>query len=279
MAVYKRIVVGTDGSDTARRAVHKAALFAHRIGVPLIVGTAYQRPDPGEGGPPSRAVEHRNTPAAFAFQGANDIAGDAAGFAMGRAPGVDVETCVREGDPADVLIDVAASHDPALLVVGNKGMTGSARFLLGSVPNKISHHALSDVLISRTERPGPRQLPQRILIGTDGSQTATRALQRGLELAAALGARVTGLFVGDETRGREVLHEAQSLAGDADVLLDARVVGGDPSEQLVRYGQDHDIVVVGNKGMTGAARFLLGSVPNKVSHHIDTDLLIVRTVG
>ena len=64
--------------------------------------------------------------------------------------GVEVETYAREGDPADAILDVAEEQNADLIVVGNKGMTGAKRFLLGSVPNKVSHHAPCSVLIIRT---------------------------------------------------------------------------------------------------------------------------------
>jgi nucleotide-binding universal stress UspA family protein len=64
--------------------------------------------------------------------------------------GVDVKTFAREGDPADAILDVAEEEGADLIVVGNKGMTGAKRFLLGSVPNKVSHHAPCSVLIIRT---------------------------------------------------------------------------------------------------------------------------------
>ena len=56
----------------------------------------------------------------------------------------------RQGDPADAILDVAEETSADLIVVGNKGMTGAKRFLLGSVPNKVSHHAPCSVLIIRT---------------------------------------------------------------------------------------------------------------------------------
>ena len=67
-----------------------------------------------------------------------------------RRPGVEVETYAREGDPADAILDVAEEQNADLIVVGNKGMTGAKRFLLGSVPNKVSHHAPCSVMIIRT---------------------------------------------------------------------------------------------------------------------------------
>ena len=67
-----------------------------------------------------------------------------------RAAGVEVETFAREGAPADAILDVAEERDADLIIVGNKGMTGARRFLLGSVPNRVSHHAPCSVLIVRT---------------------------------------------------------------------------------------------------------------------------------
>ena len=64
--------------------------------------------------------------------------------------GVRVSTFAREGDAADAILDVAEERGADLIVVGNKGMTGAKRFVLGSVPNKISHHAPCSVLIVRT---------------------------------------------------------------------------------------------------------------------------------
>jgi nucleotide-binding universal stress UspA family protein len=67
-----------------------------------------------------------------------------------RAGVAEVEAFGRQGDAADAILDVAEEQRADLIVVGNKGMTGAKRFLLGSVPNKVSHHAPCSVLIVRT---------------------------------------------------------------------------------------------------------------------------------
>jgi nucleotide-binding universal stress UspA family protein len=66
------------------------------------------------------------------------------------AAGVTATEHAREGDAADAILDVAEELGADLIVVGNKGMTGAKRFLLGSVPNKVSHHAPCAVMIIRT---------------------------------------------------------------------------------------------------------------------------------
>ena len=69
---------------------------------------------------------------------------------VARRGGVAARTYARQGDPADAILDVAEERGADLIVVGNKGMTGARRFLLGSVPNRVSHHAPCAVMIIRT---------------------------------------------------------------------------------------------------------------------------------
>jgi nucleotide-binding universal stress UspA family protein len=120
---------------------------------------------------------------------------------------------------------------------------------------------------------------KHILVGTDGSPTAGRAVARAVEVAAATGARLTILSVDREERGRKIVDEVAKEHRDSGVDIDTKVIAGDPASVLVDESEQggYDLLVVGNKGMTGASRFFLGSVPNKVSHHAPTALLIVRT--
>ena len=74
----------------------------------------------------------------------------AAAAASVESLGVEVDTHARQGDPADAILDVAEEQKADLIVVGNKGMTGAKRFVLGSVPNKVSHHSPCSVMIVRT---------------------------------------------------------------------------------------------------------------------------------
>ena len=146
--MFRSIVVGTDGSDTAGKAVEEATDLAKAVGAGLCLVSAY------EPVPQARLREEaRQVPADLQWminpREEVDATLDAAADRV-RAAGVEVETFAREGDPADAILDVAEERDADLIVVGNKGMTGARRFLLGSVPNKVSHHAPCSVLIIRT---------------------------------------------------------------------------------------------------------------------------------
>ncbi len=146
--MFNSIVVGTDGSDTATQAVRQAVALAAAVGASLDLVSAYE-PVPSQ----RLRDERRETPAdlQWAINQREDV--DAtleAAAALAREAGVQVSTYARQGDPADAILDVAEERNADLIVVGNKGMTGAKRFLLGSVPNKVSHHAPCSVLIIRT---------------------------------------------------------------------------------------------------------------------------------
>ena len=138
------IVVGTDGSDTADVAVQRAAALAKMTGARVELVTGFRE-------------DYSLVAGTGMYVG--DLAGDARKAADGclettaqrlRSEGIEVETHCMGGDPADAIIDIAEATDAGLIVVGSKGMKGGKRFLLGSVPNKISHHAPCSVMIVRT---------------------------------------------------------------------------------------------------------------------------------
>ena len=146
--MFQSIVVGTDGSDTAKKAVSEAVELAKALGASIELVSAYE-PVPAH----RLREESRAAPddLQWMVNPREDV--DAtlreAGEEVEEA-GVTVRTYAREGDPADAILDVAEERGADLIVVGNKGMTGAKRFLLGSVPNKVSHHAPCSVLIIRT---------------------------------------------------------------------------------------------------------------------------------
>ena len=146
--MFDRIVVGTDGSETAAEAVRTAVELAKMAKAKLEIVSAYE-PVPQsrlreEGEGISGDVSHMLNPREDVSVVLDRAASEA------KKSKVDVVTHPREGDPADAILDVAEENRADLIIVGNKGMTGARRFLLGSVPNKISHHSPCDVWIVHT---------------------------------------------------------------------------------------------------------------------------------
>jgi nucleotide-binding universal stress UspA family protein len=146
--MFRSILVGTDGSPTAASAVRQAIELARDLGAELRIVCAY------EPVPHSRLrAEAQSTPRDVEWLlGPREDVDATLGAAQkeAAAAGVTALTFARQGDPADAILDVAEETGADLIIVGNKGMTGAKRFLLGSVPNKVSHHAPCSVLIIRT---------------------------------------------------------------------------------------------------------------------------------
>jgi len=146
--VFTRIVVGTDGSDTAAEAVRQAVDLAKLAGAQLSIVSAFEPLS-------KRRVEEEKqaAPADVQYEiGPREdvnLVLDAAAAAA-RNEGIEVQTHPVQGEPAEAILNVAEETKADLIVVGNKGMTGARRFLLGSVPNNVSHHAPCSVIIVRT---------------------------------------------------------------------------------------------------------------------------------
>ena len=144
-----------------------------------------------------------------------------------------------------------------------------------------------------------------VLVGTDGSESSYRAVDRAAEVARDAGATLLVACAYRPMSEREVRDAQEALGGEAykvsgshpaeDVLRDAAeraaksgatdvqtfAVEGDPVDELARLAKDRavDLVVVGNRGLNSLAGRLLGSVPANISHRADCDVLIVHTTG
>jgi nucleotide-binding universal stress UspA family protein len=146
--MFASIVVGTDGSETAHEAVSQAVALARLLGARLDIVSAYE---PVPAGRLREEAQQVPEDLQWIVNPREDVAATLRAAAQeSQAAGVPTETYARQGDPADAILDVAEERGADLIVVGNKGMTGAKRFLLGSVPNKVSHHAPCSVLIIRT---------------------------------------------------------------------------------------------------------------------------------
>ncbi|GAC1588290.1 MAG: universal stress protein [Acidimicrobiales bacterium] len=138
-----------------------------------------------------------------------------------------------------------------------------------------------------------------VLVGTDGSASAREAVRHAAELALAASARLTivsaysrrpadeavssdedAWMVSDAAGAEEHVVKAQDLVRDLGLTkLGGRTENGDPAAVMLDIAEELgvDVIVVGSRGMATASRFVLGSVPNRVSHHARCDVIIVRT--
>ena len=143
--MIETIAVGTDGSDTASIAVDFALDLAEKFGSHVVIASSYK--------PVSESrVRSEQAEAPVDIQWSINPMEDVnatlrAVEAKAKQRGLEATSEAREGDPADVLCDIAEQHNADLLIVGNKGMQ---RRVLGSVPNSVSHKSPCSVVIVKT---------------------------------------------------------------------------------------------------------------------------------
>jgi nucleotide-binding universal stress UspA family protein len=136
------IVAGTDGSESAERAVREAARLAVATGARLVLVSAFSDLHPFreriESSAREQLIDLEKVAEQLLLRASANV-----------GAGLDVETVSRHGHPAEVIADVAREEGAQLIVVGDRGLTGIRRFLLGSISERLSHHAPCNVLIVR----------------------------------------------------------------------------------------------------------------------------------
>jgi nucleotide-binding universal stress UspA family protein/nitrite reductase/ring-hydroxylating ferredoxin subunit len=257
---YERIVLATDGSAFAESAEHVAATLARATKAKeLLIVHTYARPDRAQA-----AVERAE--------------------AAARAEGLEPEVVLRDGVPAEDIVEVADVREADLIVLGSRGLSLGAQ-IIGTVAAKVSRHAPCDVLLVRERPVGQRvegAMPYaRMLLATDGSSTADRAARKGYALATRLGASVTLAFVGHPKTGELILKDTADTIGQGAAPAAMLILQGDPAEAIMEAAarEGLDLIVVGNRGLAGAKGLFLASVPKKISEYAPCDVLIARTVA
>jgi nucleotide-binding universal stress UspA family protein len=275
--IYRDVLVGTDASPTAATAVQAASHLAADLDVPLTIVTAWQR---RLDDPPARSEEARYPGGNAASQESHwsaDVTSDAA--AVARTCGVRrVEQAHPIGHPADALLEVADRHPEGVLVVGTAGLSQATERLVGNVPHQLTHHSPIDLLLVTGGRSAAEGTSWRTVgLATDGSRTARTAVERGLSLARAGGATPVLLTVAEcEADGQEQLARTMGELADRAGIEQRVHLASDVAAGISEAAGDLDLLVLGNKGMTGPSR-LLGSVANRITHQVPTDLLLVNT--
>ncbi len=256
--MYERIVAGTDLSKTARFATQRAAALAKGLSAELVLVHAGSDPGP--------ALEE---------------------LAESLGAGV----IVTRGNPVDVLLEAAESGEPTLLVVGSVGMSGARRFMLGNVPNKVSHSTRTDLLIVKTDPPrGEVGRYSKIMVGTDGSPTAMSAVDRSADLAVALGAKLLIVCAYDPPSDAE-LERISASSGSISAQWDAdrslrgvpdefrwRISGAAQAQDVLERSEEH----AAKHGVDAEVRTVKGPAPEvliSIAEEEDFELIVVGSVG
>lgn len=218
--------------------------------------------------------------------------------------GTPVTTTVREGQPADVIIDAAGAQEGTLICMGTHGRSGIARWLYGSVANRVINHAETSTLVVRSkenEQRAPESI-RRVVVPVDGSALSEAAIPIAVDIAQSLGVGITimraldiGLEgtipVSDYGEVPVINTEEMRAASEAYVSniskrvrdlgvsdFDTKTIDERPADAIVdEVGEAGDkLVVMSSHGRSGPGRWLLGSVADNVVRHSMGPVLVVR---
>jgi nucleotide-binding universal stress UspA family protein len=267
--MYDTILIPTDGSDAATTAARYGLTLAERFDATVHVLSVVD-------------------PDRFATDAVGDVddlirrqserferRARAAVDRVAAASSVPVDTHVVEGRPAAVLADAIDDYGADLVAMGTHGRSGVDRYLLGSLAERTLRTAHVPVLAVRADGPlDAEPAVESVLLATDGSEGAERAADHAIAVAAATGARLHALTVGDDD---DPAVRVADRAREAGVDATAAARRGRTHETIRKYATDHDVdlVVVGTHGRTGVERVLLGSVAERVLRTATRPVLVV----
>lgn len=288
----RKILIATDGSETSEKAAD-FGIETLRFGgakvyaVYVIDTTSYGSVPEDERW--SKKVEQ--------FE---EIGHDATTYVeeKAKAAGMEVESVLLNGKPAEEIVNFAEEQNVDMIVVGSLGKSGIKRVVLGSVSEKIVRHAKVPVLVVRERNEKPHR---QILIATDGSKAAENAADFGIEIAGLSRVKVYAVYVIDitpfdsilmdeawtkdmyeqfEKTGRETTSYVEKNTRAAGMEAESILLKGNPAKEILNFAEKQkvDIIVVGSLGKSGVQSFLLGNVSEKILRNSKIPVLVVREI-
>jgi nucleotide-binding universal stress UspA family protein len=206
-----------------------------------------------------------------------------------------LESIVCEGEPHDVLMEVAAARNADLIAIGTHGRKGLKKLFIGSVTGRVLVSSPCDVLVVK-KRLGKCSNFESILLSFDGSEFSRKALTRACELSKLEGSMITAVYVipryeemieffatsliheNLQHDAEQIMEKASILAKEHGVEIKTHVSTGDEAEEIVATAKrlNSDLIIRGTHGWSGINRAILGSVAEKVFVNAPCPVLVVK---
>jgi nucleotide-binding universal stress UspA family protein len=253
--IFGRVLVGVDGSDESIEAARQAALLAEG---PISLVAAYDVAPPIIGATGTRVPAYldeslQRTSALEMLARTRDALGERD----------EVSGKVEFGRPSIALIQEVHRARDTLVVIGSHGIGRARGIILGSTATELLHTSPCSVLVAR----GSARIPQRIVVGVDGSPESEVAYGAARDLAERFGSHLRAIV---DQGGKAVdLDLVRRITGDG-----FRETMREPVRALVGASGVVDLVVVGSRGLHGLKA--LGSVSERVAHQAECSVLVVR---
>lgn len=285
--MYNTIVVGYDESESSKAALKEASLWVKKHGgkVFLVHAVFFDKEEfailPAQ-------LEKR-------FELGTKVCYQAKELTLSEH-GIAVEAMVCEGEPPEVIVDIAEGKKADLIALGTYGRKGWKRLLMGSVTSQVILNSSIDVLVAKRPCSACTGNYTSILLPFDGSEFSKKALNRASELAKTDGAGIAVLYVipryeemveffkTDSIKkslfqeAEKVIGEAKKIASGLGVSIKAEIREGHAADEIIRASEklENDLIVMGTYGWRGVNKAIMGSTAERVITHATIPILIVR---
>ncbi len=285
--MYNNILVAFDGSEFSRSALIESSNWIKRHGGKIIMVHAVYF-DEGEFTiAPEQREKRFEIGKNICYQSRENISAEF---------NIEVESIVCEGEPPEVIVDIAREKRVELISMGTYGRKGLKRLIMGSVTSKVILNAPCDVMVVKRPCSECRGEYKSILVPFDGSEFSKKALERACDLSKADHAEITVLYVipryeemieffRTESIKRAMLDEAnrildgaKAIAKERGVTIAATIKEGHAGDNIIDTAEmlKNDLIVIGTYGWKGVSRAIMGSTTERVIMNASCPVLAVR---
>lgn len=207
-----------------------------------------------------------------------------------------VESIVCEGEPHDVVVEVAGAKKADLIAMGTHGRKGLKKLFMGSVTSKVIVSSPCDVMIVKKPCNTCGGSYSSVLVSFDGSDFSKKALERACEFARLDGSKITVIYVIPRYEEmieffassliKENLHQdaerivqkAVSISMDCGVKIDTEITEGDEAEKIIGTAErlKNDLIIRGTHGWSGVNKAIMGSIAERVIINAPCPVLVVK---
>ena len=284
--MYKTILVGIDGSEFSKAALINASNWVKRHGGRLfLVHAVYFDEEEFSIAPGQR--EKR-------FKLGKEICYQTKEAVLPQL-GKDVESLICEGEPHDIIVDIANTKNADLITMGTHGRKGFKKLFMGSVTSRVIVSSPCDVLVVKKPLTENGKY-KSILLSFDGSEFSKKALNRACELSKIEDAEITVLYVIPHYEemieffstslikenllydAEKVVEDAKKLALDRGVSIKTEIAEGNTAERVIdtanRLGSD--LIIRGTYAWRGIDKAIIGSIIENVIVNVSCPVLVVK---
>jgi nucleotide-binding universal stress UspA family protein len=278
--MFERILVPLDGSELAEGVLAQVRRILFRKDSEVLLVRAVTLP-PGMGVEPGRVLESLRSQAVVYLKGLEQ---------KFSSQGVRVRSVVRDGGPAEVILDVAEKEKASLIALSTHGRTGLARWILGSVAEKVVRASPIPVLAVRsfegtTPIAATELALKKIVVAIDAADLSLGVLGPAIEMARLFGSQVFLVNVCEGHPACSVpvpqMTRAHEQFRGAGVSVEPLMMQGDPASGILDACTEKraDLIAISTHGRSGVSRWMVGSVAEKVLRAATVPLLVVRSPG